>query len=224
MRNAKQIRHAVRRVQVAYGDYYGIRREAYERHDLRRQSPRNAEIALWKQAFPIAYPDMVNVFSEHHSVPAYFLYSIMSVESTFHPHPVSIANAYGLLQVIPRTGRRLASELRYNEFSPELLLKPEVSVYFGSYYLGKLLEKFKGQELLAAAAYNAGPHRIESWIRANPNRPMDLFVENIPYREARGYARSVLERIAYYRRLYHGEKRIYASNDLNPECLAHPNY
>ena len=148
----------------------------------------------------------------------------MSVESTFHPHPVSIANAYGLLQVIPRTGRRLASELNYTEFSPELLLKPEVSVYFGSYYLGKLLEKFRGQELLAAAAYNAGPHRIESWIRANPNRPMDLFVENIPYREARGYARSVLERIAHYRRLYHGETHIYASNHLNPDCLAHPNY
>ena len=43
-----------------------------------RESPTDAELALWKQAFPIAYPEMVNVFSEHHSVPAYFLYSIMS--------------------------------------------------------------------------------------------------------------------------------------------------
>jgi soluble lytic murein transglycosylase-like protein/tetratricopeptide (TPR) repeat protein len=224
LRNGAQIRHTVRKVQVAYGDYYGIRREAFERRNLRRESPTEQELALWKRAYPIAYPDMVNVFSEHHAVPGYFLYSIMSVESTFHPHPVSVANAYGLLQVIPRTGRRLATELNYSEFSPEILLKPEVSVYFGSYYLGKLLEKFQGQELLAAAAYNAGPHRIESWIRANPNRPMDLFVENIPYRESRGYARSVLERIAHYRRLYHGEERIYASNHLNPDCLVHPNY
>ena len=144
LRNARQIRHAVRRVQLAYGDYYGIRREAYERRNLRRESPTDAELALWKQAFPIAYPEMVNVFSEHHSVPAYFLYSIMSVESTFHPHPVSVANAYGLLQVIPRTGRRLASELNYREFSPEFIEARSVGL-FGSYYLGKLLEKFRGK-------------------------------------------------------------------------------
>ena len=62
----------------------------------------------------------------------------------------------------------------------ELLLKPEVSIYFGTHYLGSLLKKFQGQELLAAAAYNAGPHRIEGWLRANPTRPMDVFVEEIP--------------------------------------------
>lgn len=224
MRHASQIRRAVRQVQVAYGDYYGIRREAYEKRTLRAESPSDDSLALWKQAYPIAYPKMVGVFSDHHDVPGYFLYSIMSVESTFHPHPVSVANAYGLLQVIPRTGRRLASELGIRDFSPEMLLKPEMSVYFGSYYLGQLLEKFHGQELLAAAAYNAGPHRIERWLRANPTSPMDLFVENIPYRESRGYARSVLERIASYRRVYHAEGRIYASNSLKPQCLAQPNY
>jgi soluble lytic murein transglycosylase-like protein/TolA-binding protein len=223
-KRAKQIRKSLRKALIAYGDYYGIRHAALKSYRKHRTSAAKSATMKLKQAYPMAYPKLVQPNALKNAVPPYFLYSIMTVESTFHPHPVSVANAYGLLQVIPRTGRRIASEIKFNEFSPELLLRPEVSITFGSYYLGKLLEKFSGQELLAAAAYNGGPHRVEAWIRANPNRPMDLFVDNIPYGQSRGYARSVLEKVAIYHKAHHNQERIYVSNVLKPACRTLPNY
>jgi len=220
-RNRRAIRTDLRIAQVSLGDPYGLRRQAFESG---RVPKKDDNIALWKRVYPVAFPKLVSTFADHHGVPPYFLYGIMTVESTFHPCAVSVANAYGLLQVIPRTGRRIAGALGYTEFTPELLLEPEMSIYFGSYYLGALLKKYRGQELLAAAAYNAGPHRVDRWLRQNSNRDMDLFVEQIPYDQARNYARSVLEKVARYRRTYHGEKRIYVSNRLASQSLLQPNY
>lgn len=221
-RKRREVQRDLREVQTLFADPYALRRRVYETGGLPTTPAEPLE--PWRQAYPIAYPDLVRTFSELSDVPPPFVYAIMTVESTFHPHPVSSADAYGLLQVIPRTGRRLAAELGFGEFSPELLLKPEVSIYFGTHYLGTLLDKFQHQEMLAAAAYNAGPHRVEAWIRANPGRPMDVFIEEIPYRQARGYARSVLANIARYRRIYHGEERVYVTNHLDTRVLAQPNY
>ena len=223
-RRARKIQPLLRAAQSAYGDFFSLRRRAIaDRRRGRRALTLDASQHL-KRIYPIAFPELVQEYAKRNKVPPYFLYSIMSVESSFHPHPVSVAHAYGLLQVIPRTGRRIASEIDFPEFSPELLLRPEVSIPFGSYYLGQLLKKFEGQELLAAAAYNGGPHRVEAWLRANPNRPMDLFVDNIPFGQSRGYARTVVEKIARYRFVYHGEERIYVSNVLKTKTGALPNY
>ena len=220
-RKRRAIRNALRNAQVSLGDPYGLRRQAFETRHVPRT---DVDIELWKQVYPTAFPEFVSRFASDHGVPPYFVYSIMTVESTFHPCAVSVANAYGLLQVIPRTGRRIAAALDYGEFTPEVLLEPETSIYFGTYYLGALLKKFRGQELLAAAAYNAGPHRVDRWLRQNPNRDMDLFIEHIPYSQAKNYARSVLEKVARYRRTYHGEERIYVSNRLATESRLQPNY
>lgn len=222
-RNRRAIKKALRTAQVALGSAYGNRRSVVESIRL-GAAIEGDRLDAWRRAYPLAQPRLVEGFSRHHDVPPYFLYGIMMVESGFHPHPISVAHAYGMLQVIPRTGRRLASELGYHEFTPELLLQPEVSIYFGSAYLGALLRKYRGQELLAAAAYNGGPHRVDAWLRACPNRTIDMFVEAIPYRQTKGYVRSVLEKVARYRRIYNGEQHIYVSNRLDPDSSLHPNY
>ncbi len=221
IKGASDLQRDLREAQVAFGDPYALRRAHV--YGL-GEAPTPETLDAWRLAHPVAFPELVQRFSALHVIPPYFLYAIMTVESTFHPHAVSVSNAYGLLQVIPKTGRRVAQALGYAEFSPELLLRPEVSIYFGSYYLGSLLDKFHGQELLAAAAYNAGPHRVEKWLRMSPNRPMDVFVEEIPFREARNYAKSVLENVARFRRAWHDEVHPYVSNHLEPRALPEPNY
>jgi soluble lytic murein transglycosylase len=148
----------------------------------------------------------------------------MTTESSFHPHAVSVAHAYGLVQMIPRTGRRVALELGYGDFMPEVLLAPDPSIYMGGRYMGRLLDRFYDQEPLAAAAYNCGPHRVADWLKANPNRPLDVFVEEIPYRQARRYTKRVLSHTARYRRLYYGEDRMYVPNRLESRHRATPNY
>lgn len=218
-----RLREALRAAQIGLADAYALRRSAVEAGGL-GDEPTPATMARWRTAYPLPWPETMATFTAAYGVPGYFLYAIMTVESTFHPHAVSVSDAYGLLQVIPRTGRRVAAELGFGEFSPELLLEPHVAIYMGSHYMGRLLRKFHGQELLAAAAYNAGPHRVAKWLDQRPNEPMDAFLEEIPYRQARGYARRVLEYTAKYLRIYHGEPQVYVSNHLDRRYLAEPNY
>jgi soluble lytic murein transglycosylase-like protein len=222
-RKAREIRDELRVVQALFADPYALRRSAYERGYLGKE-PVEETLDRWKNAFPIAWPELVKTFATQYKIPPYFAYAIMTVESGFHPYAVSVAHAYGLLQVIPRTGRRIANEIGFVDFTPERLLEPEVSIYFGSHYLGALLQKFAGQEQLAAAAYNCGPHRVDMWLRRNPKRPLDLFVEEIPFDQPRNYAKRIIEHIARYRRIYHGEGAPYVTNRLVGDCLALPNY
>jgi soluble lytic murein transglycosylase-like protein len=216
------LRPELRVAQVALADPFGLRRHVYETEStgrLERLPPQMAEAA-----HPIAYPEVVGPISRQFGLPPYYVYAIMLTESSFHPGAVSVANAWGLVQVIPPTGRHLARELGFGTFSPELLLDPALSVYFGGYYLGRLLNRFRGQELLAAAGYNAGPHRVTQWLLARGHLPQDVFVELIPYQQAHRYAKRVVQHIGSYRRIYHGEPHTYVRNTLVTDLGEGPNY
>lgn len=213
----------LRKAQVALGDAYALRRSVFESGRL-GNLPTEQSMERWRNAYPIAFVEHVRAETTRRDVPVYFLYSLMKVESAFHPGAISVSNAYGLLQVIPRTGRRVASELSVGNFVPERLLTPQTAIQMGTYYVGRLLGKFQGQEPLAAAAYNAGPHRVSEWLRANPNRPMDVFIDEIPYGQARRYTRSVLKHAARYRRIYHGDATLYVTNQLRASHEPEPNY
>jgi len=220
-RGAAAIRKDLRALQLALADPYGMRRGVLENQWL--VTPQLlAEKGT--SLYPIAYPEVVKPLTEQFGLPPYYVYAVMTVESGFHPGAVSVSSAYGLVQVIPRTGENLARELGYVDFTPERLLDPSVSIYFGGYYLARLLARFHGQEILAAAAYNAGPHRVATWLMARGKIPMDMFIEDIPYDQARGYTKTVLEHVAAYRRIYHGEEHLYIRNTIDPTMGDGPNY
>ena len=126
--------------------------------------------------------------------------------------------------MIPRTGRRVSEEMGMPSFSPEQLLEIPTGVPMGAWYMGQLLDRFDHQELLAAAAYNAGPHRVAMWLDNNSERPLDVFVEEIPFRQARGYAKTVLRHTAHIRHVYHGETDLYVPNHLLAAVSDKPNY
>ncbi|MBD90071.1 MAG: hypothetical protein CL940_07025 [Deltaproteobacteria bacterium] len=218
-----RFRTALMQARSALGDNHAIRSVTVRSGILQKRIADNTTND-YKKAYPIAWPKAMSVSTRDHDVPPAFLYGIMTTESSFHPHAVSVAHAYGLVQMIPRTGRRVALELGYGHFMPEILLNPNPSIYMGGRYMGRLLDRFYDQEPLAAAAYNCGPHRVADWLKANPNRPLDVFVEEIPYRQARRYTKKVLSHTARYRRLYYGEDRMYVTNRLEARHRATPNY
>jgi soluble lytic murein transglycosylase len=82
------------------------------------------------------------------------------------------------------------------------LLDPSINIRLGAQYLGRLGQKFKGSLPLVAAAYNAGPHRVETWLVNFGQLDMDEFVEHIPFMETRNYVKKVIRHHAMYRRLY----------------------
>ena len=138
--------------------------------------------------------------------PEGYLYSIMRKESGFDPHVHSYADAIGLLQMIPPTTRRVAPALGLT-YSDDFLFDPEMNIRTGSWYIGKLLAKFKGQIPLGAGSFNGGPRPIMRWIDEHGDRPMDELVELAAYTQTREYMKKVTE--IYARYLYFYDKKVY---------------
>jgi soluble lytic murein transglycosylase len=128
----------------------------------------------------------------------------MRKESGFDPHTHSYANAIGLLQMIPRTTRRVAPAVGLT-YTDDLLFDAELNIRAGSWYIGKLLKKFKGQIPLGAGSFNSGPGPVMRWIDQNGDRPIDELVELVAYSQTRGYMKKVTEIYARYLYLYEGE-------------------
>ena len=143
------------------------------------------------------------------------LWALMTMESAYYPHAVSRADARGLMQVIPKTGRLIAAAMELPGYSANLLFEPEVAIRFACWYFRELLTKFREQEMLAIAAYNAGPHNVASWLDLKPDMAADEFLEEMGFRNARLYTRRVLGYLDLYRRIYDGATMLYVPNTLD---------
>jgi soluble lytic murein transglycosylase len=160
----------------------------------------------WNQAYPRAFERSVTTFSKAFSVPEEFIWGIMKAESHYKSDIKSPVGAMGLMQVMPYTGRKVASILEIPSFQSDQLLDPGMNIRLGSRYLQRLLKQFEQKVPLAAAGYNAGPHRVRSWIKAFGKLDMDEFVEHIPFLETRNYVKRVVHNYHVYRVLYSKNK------------------
>jgi soluble lytic murein transglycosylase len=166
-------------------------------------APEGRARSWWEHAYPLAYRQLVDTWRHLGGSPPYYLYAIMRKESGFDPHIVSYADARGLLQMIPPTSRRVARELGI-EYTEDMLYDPAQNIRLGSWYIGRLYHKFKGQVPLAAGSYNSGPRPVMRWLGKNGQRPMDELVELVSYTQTRGYMKKVTETYARYLYLYEG--------------------
>ena len=157
----------------------------------------------WRYAYPMAYSELIEKHRHLGESPVYYLQSIMRKESGFDPHTLSYADAIGLLQMIPATTKRVVAELGL-EYTNDLLYDPELNIETGSWYIGKLLAKFKMQIPFGAGSFNSGPRPVMKWLDKNGERPVDEFVELVSYRQTREYMKKVTETYARYLYLYDG--------------------
>jgi soluble lytic murein transglycosylase len=148
--------------------------------------------------FPLAYHDRVLEQAEARRLDPAWMYAIVRQESAFIADARSPAGALGLMQIMPGTGRRIARSLNRPLEHRRQLLDADTSLEFGSTYLRTLLDEMDEHPVLAAAAYNAGPHRVERWRPAQRNMSADLWIENVPYGETREYLRRVLAYTTIY--------------------------
>ncbi|MGH9349064.1 MAG: transglycosylase SLT domain-containing protein [Vicinamibacterales bacterium] len=153
--------------------------------------------------FPLDYWPLIRKYSSAHNLDPYVIAALMAQESTFTADIRSAANAYGLMQVIPATGRRYARSLGIRRFSTAALTNPETNVRIGTAYFKDLLTRFGGAHF-ALASYNAGEHRVARWIAERPGLEQDEFIDDIPFPETQNYVKKVLGTAEDYRRLYGG--------------------
>jgi soluble lytic murein transglycosylase len=119
-------------------------------------------------------------------------YGVARSESLFMRDIRSSAGAIGLMQLMPDTGRRTARELKLPYAGLATLTDTASNIRLGTHYLGKMYSRFDDNQVLATAAYNAGPLRVEQWLPESGSLDARIWIENIPFNETRGYVKRVL--------------------------------
>jgi len=142
--------------------------------------------------FPLAYEPQVRKAADKNNIEPNLIFAIARQESAFAEKATSTAGAMGLMQLMPSTARATARRSGIKHHKSDLF-NPEHNIKLGSSYLNQLLQQYKGNRILATAAYNAGPHRVDRWLRKTPQDvAFDIWIETIPFKETRGYVQNVL--------------------------------
>ena len=147
------------------------------------------------------------------------VYSIVRQESAFNSRVVSSANAIGLMQVTPASGRDTAKRFSVAFDQHRLMDDVAYNAQIGTAELGNDIASWHGSYILAFVAYNAGPRRAKEWIdqygdpRTPKVDPID-WVERIPISETRNYVQRIIENMQVYRARLGNDPRLMIEADL----------
>ncbi len=173
---------------------------------LKRALPGSASASIesiplvyWRILFPEPWWDTIQAESAKNNLDPYLVASLIRQESEFDPSAISHANAYGLMQLLPVVGRKMAREEGIASFQTFQLLDPVMNIRLGTRYLRQMLDRFGGVQEYALAAYNAGDNRVADWQAAGPYSGIDEFVESIPFTETREYVEAISRNEETYR-------------------------
>ena len=151
--------------------------------------------------FPVDYWPLLQKYAKEHNLDPFLVAALVAQESNFDPVVVSHANAYGLMQVLPSTGRSYARKLGVKPFSAKRLTEVDLNVRIGTQIFADTIRKFGGVHF-ALAAYNAGDSRVRAWQRDKPGLSQDEFIDDIPFPETQNYVKRILGTAEDYRALY----------------------
>jgi len=157
-------------------------------------------IAAWKALFPLPYEAALRREAAKNDFDPMFAAGLIRQESTFQADAVSHKNAIGLMQVLPKTGKLLAKQLKVR-YTKDKLFEPDYNIEIGMVYIAALV-RLTGAPEYAAAAYNAGEDRIAAWKAERNYDEIPEVVESIPFTETREYVQIVLRNTQVYRMIY----------------------
>ena len=149
-------------------------------------------IEIWNILFPVRHWETISQQADKLKIDSNLVLAVIRQESAFNEKARSKANARGLMQILPSTGRKLAPHARITRYNARKLYQAETNIVLGTRYLASLLQQY-GKSELALAAYNAGDSRVDRWMKAWGNLDMAEFVEQIPFSETRGLCQAGLE-------------------------------
>lgn len=157
--------------------------------------------AFWEMFYPMGFRAELTEAAGRASIDPLLVAAVVREESSFYPQARSRVGARGLMQLMPDTARPMVQARRLAFNNGAVLDDPAANLDIGAAFLAKLLREF-GDVRLAAAAYNAGPARVRQWWAARRSDDLEVFVEQIPFNETRGYVKRVMLAWDEYRRLY----------------------
>ena len=172
--------------------------------------------------YPLPFRETMQAFAQDANISPTWVYGVMRSESLFMRDVRSSAGAVGLMQLMPMTGKKVAQDIQLPYSGLDTLTNPQSNIRLGTTYLGQMAERFGGNQVLATAAYNAGPHRVDKWLPATGNVDARVWIENIPFNETRGYVRRVLTADTIFHWRITGEMRRLSDELLLVQADAKP--
>ena len=205
---ANASRKNVRFAEALYADaYYRAGNMLLVFRSLKRAWPQIATVEqdsvplyFLKMYYPVRYTDEIRKYAGRQQLDPHLVQGLIHQESYYNPSARSRVGATGLMQLMPPTAEQHARSMGIS-FSRSRLTDPDVNIRLGTFHLRMLMNLFGGKEQYAVAAYNAGQGRVAQWQRAAGRKPLDEFVESIPFDETRGYVKRVAMLKAVYARI-----------------------
>jgi len=142
--------------------------------------------------YPLPFRQSFEQHATSASIPTTWALGIARSESLFMRDVRSHAGAIGLMQLMPATGRQVARQIKLAYSGLDTLTDPNHNIRLGTTYLGSMAARYDGNHVLATAAYNAGPHRVDRWLPQSGVVDARVWIENIPFNETRKYVRRVM--------------------------------
>ncbi len=155
--------------------------------------------AYWQALYPFPFQDTIVSWATQRQLNPVLVTALIRQESRFEPAIQSVAKAAGLMQVIPSTADWIAQQTGISSYD---MTNPDDNINFGTWYLDYTHREYNDNSLFAVASYNAGPGSVANWISRFGASDPDLFVEQIPFPETKGYVESVFENYWNYLRIY----------------------
>lgn len=164
--------------------------------------------------FPLAFKEAFYSHADKTGVPVHLLFAVARQESALAQDVQSRAGAKGLMQLMPATARETARKNDISYRGSHQLFEPEINIKLGSRYYREMLQRFDNNRILATAAYNAGPHRVSTWLKKSQGSlPFDAWIETIPFLETRNYVQNVLAFSMIYAHHLESEARILSEKE-----------
>ena len=158
-------------------------------------------ILLYRGIAPFPFRQEITQAAQAKSLSPYLVVAVVRVESGFRPDAVSRRGAIGLMQLLPATASWIAQQNGWRQTSA-MLSDPASNLRLGTWYLNYLLRTFKGQQILALAAYNGGPNTVRTWLKKGLLSALEPNPNHIPYPETRNFVKRVRRYEWWYVTMY----------------------
>jgi len=187
---------------LALGDWYLERGQYYNAifwgiRSISEQPTRRG----YELAYPLLYEEYVMETAEKYGVEPELIWAVIREESHFRHDAVSKAGAIGLMQIMPATGRDIASRMGI-KITDDDLINPEINIKLGSYYINSMLDMFGRDIDKALAAYNGGPGNVTKWLKSSFVKSDEDFPTAIAFTETQEYITKVRNAYYIYKWLY----------------------
>ncbi len=196
--NDELLYYVMSKIYASRGDYneaISCLRTVYPDYSSRPEASMPEEV--WQLLYPTRFLNIISEQASQTQTDPALILGIIRQESAFDEKARSKANARGLMQVLPSTGRKLARQARIRRYNSQKLFQAETNIMLGTRHLASLLSTY-GKAEIVLASYNAGTTRADRWLKEFGDDDMAEFVERIPFYETRNYVKQVMSNRAYY--------------------------